>query len=183
MVQMLQNFCPQQGNECVILFKVKQHFVLETISFFRYEKYNEMACRGSVLPEKLPPTHRAAYYHGLCVHYQIMCWSGKQMSLDPMEWGWRQSENMLVPIKTDLDVAPALLKTIIHCMCKVGPKGQCETNRCTCRKHGLPCLPSCRGCRGESCSNLNVSSILFYILMSKAVSLTSIFFQYRDVQT
>ena len=34
-----------------------------------------MACKGMISPEKLPPTKRAAYFHGLRAHYQILLWS------------------------------------------------------------------------------------------------------------
>ena len=31
----------------------------------------------------------------------------------------------------------------------------CARNICSCRKHGLKCMPRCRYCRGEECSNIS----------------------------
>ncbi len=49
----------------------------------------DMMSNGKVLePERLPPTERAAFFHHLRVHYQVVVWT--QLSddkLDPMEWG------------------------------------------------------------------------------------------------
>ena len=33
-----------------------------------------MCCKGKVEPEKMPPTERAAFLHGLRVHLQIVNW-------------------------------------------------------------------------------------------------------------
>ena len=38
---------------------------------------------------------------------------------------------------------------IIHCACKK----DCNTNRCSCRRHGLSCSPACIGCNGVTCLN------------------------------
>ena len=32
-----------------------------------------------------------------------------------------------------------------------------QTGRCTCYNYGVPCLPSCVGCRGEDCHNKKVN--------------------------
>ena len=34
-----------------------------------------MCCKGVLEPERLPPTERCAYFHGLRVHQQIITWS------------------------------------------------------------------------------------------------------------
>ena len=39
-----------------------------------YQKYLDMSCRGVIKLEKLPPTERACYFHGLRVFLQIMEW-------------------------------------------------------------------------------------------------------------
>ena len=74
----------------------------------RYEKYMDMACKGMICPEKLPPTTRAAYFHGLRAHHQIMVWSqlNETNQFDPITWGWLLEQNMMVPKKTDADIAP-----------------------------------------------------------------------------
>ena len=33
-----------------------------------------MCCKGKVEPEKMPPTERVAFLHGLRVHLQIVTW-------------------------------------------------------------------------------------------------------------
>ena len=118
-----------------------------------------MACKGTIYPEKLPPTQRSCYFHGLRVHFQIMKWIylEGECSKKARDWGWKQDANTMSPITTDLDVAPTLLKKVIRCKCKITSTKFCDTKLCTCRKYGLPCLPSCSGCRGEECNNRDVS--------------------------
>ena len=115
--------------------------------------------KGNVSPEDLPPTSRAAYYHGLRVHHQIMVWSlfPTTVQFNPSEWGWSDHDNIMEPIKTDMDIAPETLKNVIRCRCRSTSKNPCSTKLCTCRKFGMPCVPSCSGCRGEDCNNCPVS--------------------------
>jgi hypothetical protein len=54
-----------------------------------------------------------------------------------------------MPVKTKKQPAPEKLLVIIRCKCKTN----CETKRCTCRKHGLECNIACLECRGHSCLN------------------------------
>ena len=65
----------------------------------------ELAGKGTIVPEKLPPTEDAAYYHGLRVHHQIMTWSllEENTRFDPLNWGWEVNNGSLVPITTRLD--------------------------------------------------------------------------------
>jgi len=54
---------------------------------FRHNKYIDMAGKGMISPEKRPPTERAAYFHDLRPHYQIMLWSLMVgFELDAIEW-------------------------------------------------------------------------------------------------
>ena len=55
----------------------------------RYNRFMELAGKGTIVPEKLPPTEDAAYYHGLRVHHQIMTWSllEENTRFDPLDWG------------------------------------------------------------------------------------------------
>ena len=131
---------------------------LLTLICYRYNKYMDMACNGVVHPEKLPPTERAAHFHGLRSFHQICEWSlMERHNCSAEEWGWSMKDNTLVPIATDLTIAPPSLdlKNLVRCQCK----GPCRTGVCTCRKHGMPCIVSCTGCRGESCSNREEVSI------------------------
>ena len=45
--------------------------------------------------EKMPPTNRAAFFHGLRAYHQIVIWkmlNDKDVILDPKDWGWFVSE-------------------------------------------------------------------------------------------
>ncbi|XP_066924439.1 uncharacterized protein [Clytia hemisphaerica] len=64
----------------------------------RYTKYKQMLSDGLIEPEKLPPSERSAYYHGLRVHLQIMQWllmDEDDTTFKPIEWGWNQSVGYL----------------------------------------------------------------------------------------
>ena len=91
--------------------------------------------------------------HGLRVHYQVIEWKmlDGSLVLDPREWGWKKDGDHLVPIPTTKEVAPENLLMVIRCKCK-SKKNTCGTNLCTCRKHGIKCLPACGGCHGEDCT-------------------------------
>ena len=98
--------------------------------------------------QTLPPTKVAARFHSFRVYLQVQTWIGHR--LDPLEWGWCMSNNKLVPLKTTLPAAPERLLKIIRCSCKVN----CDSKRCSCRKHGLYCTSSCGDCQGTGCSNI-----------------------------
>ena len=59
----------------------------DSLNSFRYAKFMEMASCGKTLePGRLPPTERAAFFHSLRVHHQVILWrelSNKE--LDPMQ--------------------------------------------------------------------------------------------------
>lgn len=88
---------------------------------FRYLKYVDLACKGIIAPEKLPPSERAVYYHGLRSHYQIMLWSilEEDFNIPAIEWGWQMKNNMITPVMTDKEIAPENLTKVIRCKCKV----------------------------------------------------------------
>ena len=45
-----------------------------------------MTAKGDILTENLPPTPRAAYYHSLRVHLQVVTWESMgEINLDPLE--------------------------------------------------------------------------------------------------
>ncbi|KAK6181967.1 hypothetical protein SNE40_009742 [Patella caerulea] len=75
---------------------------------------------------------------------------GKSDNLDPEEWGWLLVGNRT----TDLPPVPEDLLRVIRCNCKT----DCDTRRCTCRKHGLDCSAACGECRGVSCTNSFLNS-------------------------
>ena len=88
--------------------------------FFRHNKYIDLACKGMISPEKLPPTERAAYYHGLRAHHQIILWSLlDDFEIRATDWGWKLNNGVITPIMTDKEFAPESLTKIIKCNCKV----------------------------------------------------------------
>lgn len=86
------------------------------------------------------------------VYYQVQTWLGNQ--LNPEDWGWKLIDNTLEPIKTLLPPAPEKLLNTIFCNCKKG----CSA-KCGCKKVGLQCTPACTNCQGQSCSNVQLSTI------------------------
>ena len=105
--------------------------------------------------ENLPPTEQAANLHGLRVFYQIMEWRFLSDGMkNAEEWGWNKKDGLnMFPIITTAEYAPSYLQHDVRCQRMKSSKKPCSTNKCTCRKHGLPCLPSCGGCGGEDCYN------------------------------
>ena len=57
-----------------------------------------MTCTGLLEPEKLPPTKRAAHFHGLRVHFQIIEWKllsdDEDCKLNPEDWGWKVQDEI-----------------------------------------------------------------------------------------
>jgi len=54
---------------------------------------------------------------------------------------------------TDLEPAPESLLKFVGCKCKLSATNPCDSNTCSCRKHGLKCVTACGDCRRESCRN------------------------------
>ena len=114
----------------------------------------EMVSTGNIDPQKLPPTERAAHYHSLRVHLQVIIWEKLTIDeFDPKQWGWKLNRNTLSPIMTDINVAPENLLKFVRCKCKLSSKNPCGTKMCSCRKNGLKCVTACKDCQGESCNN------------------------------
>ena len=120
----------------------------ESLNSLRYIKYCQKVATGNVClqPENLPPTSSAASFHSLRVYLQVQEW--KQNQLRPQDWGWRLSDGRLLPILTDRPPAHQSLLEMIRCNCRT----DCNTQRCSCKKHGLECSSACGVCKGESCS-------------------------------
>ena len=59
----------------------------------------------------LPLTDAIAQFHCLHTYLQVKKWLG--IDLPPTEWGWKMTENGLVPITTNEDPAPPDLLKII----------------------------------------------------------------------
>ena len=63
----------------------------------------------------------------------------------PFNWPPR-----LVPVMRDTPPASEVLLKLVHCRCS----GDCTTNRCTCRKHGLDYSRACGSCQSGPCYNV-----------------------------
>ena len=99
----------------------------------------------------LPPTKAACYQHSMRVFLQVQAWMALETQLFvSTDWGWElKDDQMFRAVYMDKPLAPEDLLKIIRCGCK----GDCNTNRCVCRKNGLMCSDVCKEGRGLSCSN------------------------------
>ena len=123
---------------------------------FRYAQFCSKVALGTqfVQIHTLPPAFAAARYHILWSYSYLEVQRGiGRDDLNPEKWGWKIKDNKLQPITTDLPPAPAKLLKVICCNCKT----DCDTKRCSCRKHGLDCSPACGECQGLHCSNSHQS--------------------------
>lgn len=128
----------------------------DTLGGLRFAKFMAMvsSCKGELKPWKLPPTDRAAHFHSLRVHLQVMVWSElKDTGFDPEQWGWNLTGLVLTPVMTDRDAAPQSLLQFVRCKCKLSSRNPCGNNGCSCRKNGLKCVTACGDCRGDNCKN------------------------------
>ena len=131
----------------------------DTLTSLHYARYMTMMAKSNkVMPQRLPPTERAAHYHSLRVHLQVIRWTVLSNDmLQANEWGWKMTNNFLCPVMTDLDAAPAKFLQFIRCMCKSTGKNPCGTKQCSCHKNGLRCLMACNEWRGQSCNNTDMT--------------------------
>ena len=107
-------------------------------------------------PERLPPTERAAHFHVLRGYLQAQQWMTLMTDgLNPTDWGWCLQDGRYEPILTDLQPAPDDILNVVRCKCNPDGSNPCGTKLCSCRKHGLSCVPACKNCYGELCTNAN----------------------------
>ena len=71
-----------------------------------YEKISG-STRQAVKAEALDPTSDAAQQHILRMYHQVQEWRGDTV-LDPLSWGWKITEQRMMPIeyKTDSTIRP-----------------------------------------------------------------------------
>lgn len=126
------------------------------LSELRYNAFMRLAATSvtTIKPQCLPPTERAAYFHSLRVHLQVIEWKFLMSVKLPAEnWGWKLQNGMYEPVMTDLAPAPEKILKFVRCNCKLTAKNVCGTNACTCRKTGLRCISVCGQCYGKNCNN------------------------------
>ena len=97
----------------IILYNGK---VEKSLDSLRYKRYCDKVVSSScyVHPQTLPPISSAAKYHSLRVYYQIRQWQGTEDGMSPQDWGWKESDGILIPATTDLDPAPNELLRIVR---------------------------------------------------------------------
>ena len=62
----------------------------------------EMAAKGGIRLEHLPPTESAAINHSMRVHQQTVVWESlASNSPNLLQWGWKEENQQLTPIPTD----------------------------------------------------------------------------------
>ena len=148
---------PDEIGSALIRFFELLHSPSHNLKQIRKHAYEEMIMsnRAHIDPALLPPSPRAAYFHGLRVYHQLKVWRSLSNSdLEPLDWGWKMTDQVFVPIMTDVAAGPEDILKVIRCSCK----GSCD-RRCSCRKAGLACHSSCKECHGITCSNMPVEIV------------------------
>ena len=81
---------PQEVGNATIRFFESLHSASDNMSKIRKMKYEEMVMsdRSNIDPSLLPPSPRAAFYHGLRVYHQVKIWRDlKDSDFMPLHWG------------------------------------------------------------------------------------------------
>lgn len=109
-------------------------------------------CKQMAESDRLPPTYGALKQHILRVHVQARVWGqasiAHQVFVDPLKNGYHLDiRNQLKPTTTDVPPAPVAIIEMVRCMCK----GDCTSQRCSCKSKDLQCTDLCQ-CSSE-CDN------------------------------
>ena len=102
-------------------------------------------CKYMAESDNLPPTMGALKQHILRTHVQARVWGQaahpKQVPLDPLQNGYHKDhdDGQLNPTTTDVPPAPKAITEMARCQCK----GNCTSNRCSCKSNNLPCTDLC----------------------------------------
>ena len=107
------------GNAAVRVFELL-HSPKSTLQQIRRHKYDAMVAtnRSKINPSLLPPSPRAAFYHGLRAYHQIQVWKGlRNTDLAPLRWGWQILNDSIAPIMTDVASGPPDLLKVMRCGC------------------------------------------------------------------
>ena len=100
--------------------------------------------------ESIPPTSTALFQHALRASYIAgYVWHQSLISQPVLpiieELGWKTTDSIPIPYRTDLPEASAAIKELIKCGCS--PSIGCS-GRCKCIKSDLPCTELCK-CNGD----------------------------------
>src|ERR1700761_7518186 len=103
-----------------------------SLDSLRFELFSKILVRNNFQLASLPHTNDAALQHSLRTYLQVQMWSGNPM--EPLNWGWKKSDQRLLPVTTCKRPAPETLLKTLSCKCALGCKGGCS-----CRKAGIKC--------------------------------------------
>ena len=110
--------------------------------------------KGNAENEKLPPTLGAFKKHIYRAFYQLSIWSEASNALlttrDPLDYGWKNQDGKIIPVTTDMEIAPKAIIELVACNCG----GKCTNLRCRCKKNNVCCTDFC-GCTAI-CENVDV---------------------------
>ncbi|KAG1667386.1 hypothetical protein GQR58_018489 [Nymphon striatum] len=116
-----EDLSPEEvGSASIQLFEL-MHFSTHHLKQIRKHKYEELILsnRTHIDPAILPPSPRAAYFHGLRVYHQIRVWRKLSDSdLEPLRCSWQMKDDMFAPVMSDMAVGPEDVLKIIRCSCK-----------------------------------------------------------------
>ena len=74
---------------------------------FRFECFVKSTNKNSFHLASLPPTPDAVRQHAFRVYYQIQYWRNNH--LNPIDWGWKRTNNGLLPVTTTRAAVPDVL--------------------------------------------------------------------------
>ena len=103
-------------------------------------------CKQMAEGVRLPPTYGALKQHILRVHVQARVWGqasiAHQVFLDPLQNGYHidMKNQQLKPTTTNVPPAPEAIIEMVRCMCK----GDCTSQRCSCKSRDLQCTDLCQ---------------------------------------
>ena len=112
----------------LILLGAKHESTLDELRSRKYYEKISGSTRQAVKAEGLGPTSDAAQQHILRMYHQVQEWRGDTV-LDPLSWGWKITEQRMMPIEMTKHISQAELLKIIKCGCKTG----CTRKSCSCR--------------------------------------------------
>ena len=107
----------------------------ETMDSLRYRRFCEKVVKNTILVEikSLPPTTTAAKFHSLHVHYQqVHLCIGNERTLQPLDWRWKVTDDMMYAMMTEMPSVPKLLK-MIRKKCTTG----CGRKNVSCRRYAI----------------------------------------------
>ena len=124
----------------------------QSLDALRHQRYKEKLVTNTakIDPNSLPPTSAPAKFHSLRVYAQVVQWREQDINIE--ERGWTRADGSVVPIMTDLPLAPENLLRVVRCNCEldVAP-GDAPAASTT------DCSPACGKCKGSICTNFPAS--------------------------